>query len=176
MMELPGRARGRPPGCLTADLVWWSPHCFCRESLLPLEILAALVHDARRASFKAGTAASARGCGVAPQTAPEYRQRDASSAGSSLHACSYLGGAGAGPRLLVFHLTCRLEMRLRAVSPCPARRAGREQRPVLRWHFDDLTQEDTGFSSQQESREGGREGGERDSDTQRRRQRQTHRQ
>ena len=107
MMELPGRARGRPPGCLAADLVWWSPLCFCRESLLPLEILAALVHDARRASFKAGTAASARGCGVAPRKGPEYQQRDAISARSSLHACSYLGGAGAGPRLLVFHLTYR---------------------------------------------------------------------
>ena len=59
------------------------------------------------------------------------------------------------------------EMRLRAVSACPARRAGREHRPVLRWHFDDLTQEDTGFSSQQEGREGGREGGGRDTETHR---------
>ena len=38
---------------------------------------------------------------------------------------------------------------------------------MLRWHFDDLTQEDTGFSSQQEGREGGREGGERETETHR---------
>ena len=38
---------------------------------------------------------------------------------------------------------------------------------MLRWHFDDLTQEDTGFSSQQEGREGGREGGGRDTETHR---------
>ena len=38
---------------------------------------------------------------------------------------------------------------------------------MLRWHFDDLTQEDTGFSSQQESREGGREGGGRETETHR---------